>query len=333
MQFVEILKRAWTLTWRYKILWLFGLLAGTGGGINFSGSGSGGSGGRPDGGGASGLPGWMGDGMSWRDGGFGAMALQWLRDHAAIIALVLGVLFLVGFVLFVISIAARGGLIRLSARADDGEAVSAGDGWRVGFHYWWRTLGTHLVIFLPILAVLIVGAAVLGVTGFGAFAAWGAGRSGLAGTGLVAFIGLLVVFLPFLFVATIAANLMLELALRHAILAERPVLDAVGAAWRDLRGRFVDVFLMWIVMLIAGFAFGIVILLIGAAVLGPALVAGFVAGRVGLAILLGMPGLLVLLIPVGIYGAWRSTAWTLFWRRLAVPATPAPSPAAPPPAA
>lgn len=332
MPYFEILKRAWTLTWRYKILWLFGLLAGTGGGINFSGNGGGG-GGRPTGDGASGMPGGMGDGMRWREGGFWSMAMRWLQDNAALVALVVGVLILVGLVLLILSIAARGGLVHLSARAEEGGTISAADGWRTGFRYGWRTLGTHLIIFVPILAVLIVGAAVIGVAGLGAYAAWDAGRGGMAGTGLAAVIGLLVVFLPFLFVATIAANLLLELALRHAILADRPALDAVGAAWRDLRSRFVDVFLMWIVMLLAGFVFGFVILLIGAAVLSPALLAGFVSGNVGMAVLLGVPGLLVLLIPVGIYGAWRSTAWTLFWRRLAAPLTPEPSPAALPPAA
>ena len=324
MPYVEILKRAWTLTWRYKILWLFGLLAGTGGGIKFGDIGNGisrragSAGGR---GRIPGMPEGMGDRMPWRDGGFGPLAMQWLQDNAGMIALVVGIALILGLVLLVLGIAAKGGLVHLSARADSGEAVTAGDGWRVGFRYWWRTFGTHLAIFLPILAIIIAGAMVLGAVGIGAMAAWNAERQGIAGTGAVAFIGLMLLFSPFLFIAIFAANLLLELALRHAILADQPVFDAVGTAWRNLRDRFLDVFLMWLVQLLCTLLFGFVIAVIAGVVLVPAVIAGIAAESVGLGIAFALPGLLLLLIPVAIYAAWRSTAWTVFWRQLVGPST------------
>jgi hypothetical protein len=37
MDFGKVLKQAWELTWRYKVLWWFGLLASCGGGFNFGG--------------------------------------------------------------------------------------------------------------------------------------------------------------------------------------------------------------------------------------------------------------------------------------------------------
>lgn len=318
MPYFDILKRAWHLTRRHKILWLFGLLAGAGGGVNFGDLGDLGrrGGGLRDGGRVPGMPEGMGDGMPWRDGGFGPMALEWLQSHAGAIALVVGFAALVGLVLLVLGIAAKGGLVHLSARADAEAPVLAADGWRVGFHYWWRTLGTHLVIFLPIVAVVVAGAAVLGVAGLGAVAAFGADRPGLGGSGVLAAIGLLIVLLPFLFIATLVASLLLELALRHAVLADRPVFEAVGAAWRDLRGRFADVALMWLVMLLGGFAFAFVIAIVAGIVLVPAIVAGIATERVGVGLAMGAPGLLILLVPVAIYAAWRSTAWTLFWRQL-----------------
>lgn len=324
MHYGEILKRAWTLTWRHKILWLFGLLAGTGGGINFGDIGGGigrGAGPTGDRGRMPGMPDGMGDRMPWQDGGFGPMAMQWLQNNAGIIALVVGIGLILGLVLLILGIAAKGGLVHLSASADGDGPVTAGDGWRVGFRYWWRTLGTHLAIFLPILAIIIVGAMVLGAVGIGAAAAWGADRQAISGTGAVAFLGLLMLFLPFLFVATIVANLVLELALRHAILADQPVFDAVGTAWRDLRGRFIDVVLMWLVMLFSTFVFGFVVAIIAGIVLIPAVIAGIASKSIGLGVAFATPGLLVLLIPVAIYAAWRSTAWTVFWRQLAAPST------------
>lgn len=324
MPYVEILKRAWTLTWRYKILWLFGLLAGTGGGIKFGDIGSGisrragSTGGR---GRLPGMPDGMGDRMPWRDGGFGPLAMQWLQDNAGMIALVVGIALILGLVLLVVGIAAKGGLVHLSARADSGEAVTAGDGWRVGFRYWWRTLGTHLAIFLPILAIIVAGAMVLGAVGIGAMAASNAERQGLAGTGFVAFIGLMVLLSPLLFIAIFTANLLLELALRHAILADQPVFDAVRTAWRNLLDRFLDVFLMWLVQLLCTLLFGFVIAVIAGVVLVPAVILGIAAESVGLGIALALPGLLLLLVPVAIYAAWRSTAWTVFWRQLVRPST------------
>lgn len=315
MPYADFLKRAWALTRRHKILWLFGLLAGTGGGINF-----GDLGGRTDrlremGSGRE-MPGGMGQGMPWGDGGFGPMAMGWLQDNSGVIALVVAAAALFGLVLFVVGIAAKGGLVHLSARADDERPVLAGDGWRVGFSRWWRTLGVHLVIFLPIVAFIVVGAVVLGVTGIGAFMAWGAGRSDQAGGGLLALIGLVLLLLPLLFVATLIAALLLELALRHAILADRPALDAVGAAWNDLRGRFMDVAAMWLVMLLSGFVFAFVIAFVAGIALVPAIVAGIATESVGVGLAMGAPGLLLVLVPVSIYAAWRSTAWTLFWRQL-----------------
>ncbi len=318
MPYGDILKRAWLLTRRHKILWLFGLLAGAGGGINFGDLGDVGRRGNalPDGSRFPGMPEGMGEGMPWQGGGFGPMALEWLQRNAGTIALVVALAALLGLVLLVVGIAAKGGLVHLSARADAEAPVLAADGWRIGFHHWWRTLGTHRVIFVPIVAVVLVGATVLGVTGLGALAAFGADRPGLGGSGVVAIIGLALLFLPILFLATLIATLILELALRHAILADRPVFDAVGAAWRDLRGRFVDVFVMWLVMLLGGFAFAFVFAFIAALALTPAIIAGIASDSVATGIAFGIPGILILLVPVGAYSAWRSTAWTLFWQRL-----------------
>jgi len=115
-------------------------------------------------------------------------------------------------------------------------------------------------------------------------AAWNAERQGIAGTRAVAFIGLMLLFSPFLFIAIFAANLLLELALRHAILADQPVFDAVGTAWRNLRDRFLDVFLMWLVQLLCTLLFGFVIAVIAGIVLVPAVIAGIAAESVGLGI-------------------------------------------------
>jgi len=140
MDYGEILSRAWKITWNNKILWLFGLFAGTGASLN---TGNGGSGGGDGGGGFEGGPG----------GGLPPNIERQLErpEVIAIILAITGVLLLIVVALIVLSIIARGGLIGGIRLADDNGKVTFREAWSIGLRYFWRIFGMAIMLVAPIL--------------------------------------------------------------------------------------------------------------------------------------------------------------------------------------
>lgn len=321
MDYIGILKKAWNVTWRYKVLWLFGFLAGSSSSGSYN-SGSNWSSNSED----------LSPQLSQQYGAFE----NWLGDNLAIVAVVIGVLAIIGIVFWVLSVMAHGALVHQVNEAEEGRPVSISAGFSAGFHYWGRTFLIFLVLGLPILilvlaivAMIIVAVVPLSQSGGGGDA-FAAGLPLLCGGGLVAFLLLLVV--------GFVVGILQFLALRYAILEERSTFDAIGAAWGAMRSRFKDVLIMWLLMLAVGTAYGLVtgvaalILIVPGIVM---LIAGNVFAFFGLIVVLAA----IMVLPSAIYGTFISAAWTVFFRRLTgrevpVPsapwAQPAPAPAVPP---
>jgi len=139
----EILTRTWQITWRYKGLWVLGLLAGCGTGGGGGGGGGSGSGWEYSadssqiGQAMLGIPGWV-----------------WIALGVAALALIL--LFLV------LGVIATGGLIAAFRQADEGKDVRLGEAFRLGTRYFWRLLSFRLVMLLfgVVLAGLVLVAAI-----------------------------------------------------------------------------------------------------------------------------------------------------------------------------
>lgn len=318
MDYTGIIKRAWNVVWRHKILWLFGLFAGAGGG---------------GGGGNSNVNLGSGDsaGMERLTGRFEDLG-QWALANLALIAVLVAVIVFVGLVWWILSVAARGGLVHLVDEAEEGRPVRGGDGWRVGFHYWWRTLGLSLVLILPVAALilLLVGILVAALMPLGSDSP-GAAAGGLV-LGACCFGGLFVVLL---ILVILLVSVLIELGLRFIVLQDRGVFDAIGESISALRARFKDVAVMWLLLLAIGIGFGIVVAMIGVALALPA-VFMLLAGNLAGAIMVFAALFLVLLLPGAIYAAFRSAIWTEFFRdftgRGAIPAvSPAGAYPTPPP--
>ncbi|MDZ4064541.1 MAG: hypothetical protein U1E22_07735, partial [Coriobacteriia bacterium] len=128
MDFGGILKRAWNVTWRYKILWIFGLLAGgASGGGNFNYN--------------------LGqnDLSQQQIDNFADLGSR-IESALPVIIAVLVFLFIVGIGLWILSIAAQGGLVHLVNEAEESREVRAGFGWTAGFGKWGRVLLLQLVL-------------------------------------------------------------------------------------------------------------------------------------------------------------------------------------------
>ena len=129
MDYGDLLKTAWVVTWRHKYLWVLGLFA--------------------LGGGASPLS--CGSNSSFQtstSSGSGTVDVaDFFSRHWAVLAALALLLLLVGFVWAILSLIAEAGLIagvddRLQGRSPAGLSSA----WRAGVHSFWRLLGLILVV-------------------------------------------------------------------------------------------------------------------------------------------------------------------------------------------
>ncbi|MDO8848827.1 MAG: hypothetical protein Q7W51_10630 [Coriobacteriia bacterium] len=307
MDYFGILKKAWNITWKYKMLWVLGLFAGAGssGGNSSTNSYQQGS----------------GDASSASMDQFG----RWVTDNVVLVAIIFGVLVVIGLVFWVLSIAAQGGLIHGANEAAEGRTPSLRNCWGVGFGKWGRTFMIYLMTALPIIAVVAVMTVLfIGVIGGGAAA--GDEAAGLAAVGGICLLLPLMGFI--ILVLGVILSIVIQLALRYGVLDDVTFGQAIKRGWNDLwakRGAFV----MFLVMILPGIAYGFATLIVLIPFALPA-VAAFMAGQYIIGVALFVLMILVLMVPGAIYGTFVSSAWTIFFRQMtgrepktaSVPATP-----------
>jgi hypothetical protein len=342
MDYMGILKEAWDVTRRNKRLWILGLFASGSAGLssnwNSGSSNSSKSDGPPPGwenvhspsealqrgldqaGNKLGMP--MGTADQW-----------WVALGIAAVALLLLCL-----VLWVIGIAARGGLIDQTREALGGRQTSAAAGWRRGLSLWGRVFSVGFLLALPLLVLGLVALLALAVFGIpvliasdgnpeliasgalpGAAAALVSMGFALALIGLVGFaIGLVV-------------SVLREVALRYAVLDDRGAIDSIKATWTDLKAKR-GIASMWLVMILVNIAVGIaaaIMFIPVVVVIGFTIAASVVAGGLGMLWLIA-PGLLLLLVMgmlfKAVYSTFRNTAWTSFYGRMQAAESDAPQP-------
>lgn len=327
MDYGDIIKRAWRVTWRYKALWILGLFAGAS-----SGGSNGGGGNAYRSGGSSGT----GSTTTQAEvAKYWLIAERFVVENAGAIIAGIVVLAIIGFIFWVIGVAARGGLIHLANEAEEGREVRLAHGWSAGFHKWWRLFGVELLTALPVLVLVLVFLG-FSVATFISAASHGVSQGSFAAAG-----GLFVSYLCFLGIFSIIAAVLAvilgivgQLGVRYVMLADYRAVAAIGQGWRDLWSRR-GAFVMFLVTIGTGIAFGIVAAVIFAIFAVPGVVfilrRAIITGAVVMAI-----GILVLLLPSAIYGTFYSSMWTVFFRKMTgmepAPAMAAPTYAAPYPA-
>jgi hypothetical protein len=309
MQIGEVLKRAWDITWRYKILWLFGFFAAeaVGGGGNFN-YGSGNPGGGTSGSAAAG------------QGFIDFLRLWWPVLLGALLFFVL-----VGIIFWIVSIAARGGIVRLASDADEGAEVRGSDGWATGFHYWGRILLQQIIFALPLILIgLMIGLIFFMILGgsIGAIIA-GAQNGGrnvaaiISGAfGLFAGVcGLVLIGIVVVLAISLLYLIWVPLAVRYAVLMDRPAVQAMGDGWRLIRSRFRDVALAGVTLWAISIGYGLALGLAGVALLAPAF--GFLIARIwAIPAFLFLIFIAVAIFAGSVFSAFYSTAWTIAFRRI-----------------
>ncbi|MHB1293714.1 MAG: DUF7544 domain-containing protein [Anaerolineae bacterium] len=323
MEYGRIINRAVSITWRHKVLWIFGIAVAL-----FSGGNSG-----------SGIQ-QLFQSSSWQESAPN-MPFGQVPDWSVIAPIVLGILGLtlaLGFVWSVTGIIVRytgeGGLIAMVDEVETTETTT----FRSGVNRGWRRLLRLFAIdlLLGIGAAIVVGVlVVIGVLVGLLTAALVAGLS-QAGEGatavsviLVVVVGMvgLALFILLMIAVSAAITLLREYAFRASLLEQLGVFDSIGAAWRLARAHLKESLLMWLLLGLIGLAISIVtlpIFLLGVgAVAVPAMGAYALTESAGWAALVAFPLLIaVVLVAIAISGvvkSFTSSVWTLTYRELRGP--------------
>lgn len=297
MDYGWVLKRAWEITWKFKGLWVLGILASCS-------SGGGGGGG---GGGGSGSSYQVGGGSDPRFLEF----QRWIESIPAetwiLIAIIAGlIIFVLGLAFLVLGVIGQGGLIAGFNKVEDSGSVTLAEAFRIGTANFWRLIGVRIIFWLAgvILAIVLVATVILV-------------SIGTLGIGLLCLVPLLCLLIPVGAVVGIYV-LLTQVALVTEALT---VGESFRRSWQVMKTNLGPVIVVGLIVLFGSGAIGLVLALpIIAVVLPAAMVVAFggdqatTAGLVtaGLCLVGYLP---VMIVANGVLQAYVTGVWTLSFRQ------------------
>jgi hypothetical protein len=301
INYSSILSRAWTIAWKYKVLWVFGFLAmlggggaGWNGGANFQSSYNYGSNDINN----SNLP------PAWKSF-FNQLSQININTWVDIAVGVLCCLFLLAVVLWVLSVIGRGGLIGGIVKADAAGSITFREAWGMGLRSFWRLLALRLLniaVGIVVAIVLFLPGAILGVLTCG--------------------IG----FIPLCCGAIIiGAGLRLWfLLMDYAVVVENHrVGEAIGRAWNILRDHVGPAVILYLILWAVSVGVGLVLLILfaPAGVLIFLSVLPLISQTGALNVVLLVIGLILLVLFMlvsvvvnSIYTVWEAGVWTFAYQ-------------------
>jgi len=314
MDYGKVLRRAWEITWRWKVLWVLGFLVALG-----SGGGGGGGGGSSS---------YSGDSNEW---GYtfrhGVPTEVWVLIGALVC---LGLI--VAIAIWVASVIARGGLIAGVQQIEEEGTTSLGSAWRIGVSRFWTLFGIGILASIPFLILLIAGIVVLIVMFAGSGFAFDSSEA-MGGLGIATSILCGGVFCCGMIILALILEQIRIYAERAAVLEGLGWIEAFGRGWEVLKTNLGPTILFWLIFLVIGFALGAVIFVFVLILVLPFI--GIVTSTDPGAWLIApicCGGLLALIagsLISAIYQTFHSATWTLAYREMTgLAAAPAVEPVA-----
>ena len=288
MQLGEILSKAWTIIWKHKVLWIFGLLTGLSS-VNTTSSFSQSSEGQQL---PSQLENYLTQLPNWQ------IALSALMVILVVLLLVVLLIFL--------GTMGRIGLIRGASQADRGAPkLSFGELFQGGLPYFWRVFGLNLLVgfaFALIVILIMIASIPLAISVVGLFCV-------IPMICLLAPLGFLV-------------NLLIELSNNAIVLERKSIPDGLRRGWQMVSANLGQIILLGGVLLLiswgAGFIIGLPFALFLTPLLGGLLIGTDISmsGGTLITVLLMIAYLPILLLLNGILQGYIRSAWTLAYLRL-----------------
>jgi hypothetical protein len=265
MDYGEVLSKAWKITWKFKVLWIFGILAGCGasrgGNFNFNNSfrtsGNGYSTSTPN------LPPAIMDQLYRFAHLFDDPSFIW--KFVAVVIAVVCVIVLVEIFLGTIG---RIGLIKGSAEADAGaEKLTFGELWKESTPYFWRVFWLSFLIGAPFVIAFIAIAIGVAVT----MIPLASHNPNMAG--FLILLPVLCVFLCVIVILAIILGFISTQAERAIVLEDKSILDGFKRGWEVLTKNLGPILIIWLITAAIGVVAAIVIALPLLVVLIPLMVA------------------------------------------------------------
>lgn len=297
MDFGAVLRRSAEITWRFKALWIFGILASCG-------TSRGGGGG---GGGGGGAPGQYDFGPGEAD--------QFERFIESIpvevivfviVGFVLLILFL-GLIFLLLGVLGQAGLIGGFVLADEGQAATLSALFEAATDNFLRILAIRIIF--AVAGLIIALPIVIGIVALVVLT---------LGLGLLCLIPLLCLLVPL----GIAVGLYSELTQVAAVVDDLPVFESFRRAWIVFRENVGPIIVMALILIIGG---GVVSFLLALPIFFVAVpaISGFligtdvaIGGGLGLAALCFVIYLPVVILLSGVLQTFITGSWTITYRRL-----------------
>jgi hypothetical protein len=290
MDFGKLLSEAWKITWRHKVLWVFGLLASC--------AASGLSGGN----GTSGFNFPSGNTTSTGSAPSGALPplnqyqiqrmLDQIGPYLAVFAVLACVVILIGLIAWAIGIIGRGALVAGIDQAQTEGGTSFGKGWAAASAKFKPLFGMNLLLALPgllmgfvaiIIAVLSSGALIAAISSASS------SRSGDPSALVASIFGAFACFIPLAcvgFVLEVVIAILRLFGERAIMLEGLSAMDGLKRGWAVFRANAGNSLLLGIMLvilgMIVGFVIGLAALPIVLPIAGAAMAAGSNAKGAGL---------------------------------------------------
>lgn len=295
MDYGAILKRTWDITWKYKGLWVLGILAACG---NGGGGGGGGGGGQASGG-------LRGEGLS--NGQFAGLQhfFENIPEETLIIAaiVIVSLLLVVALIALVLGVIGQAGLVAGFNQADQGADVNLAEAFGMGTQFFWRLLGIRVLLFVAAL-IIVIGIVIFAVV--------------TLGIGLLCLIPLLCILVPVM----ILIGAYVTLTGVALVVEDLGVFEAFRRAWEVVRSNVGPLLVMTLILFLGSAVVGLVFAAPFILILVPVVTAYALGTQTAMSTGLLLGGVcLVLYLPVlivlnGILTTYVMGAWTLTFRRL-----------------
>jgi hypothetical protein len=295
MDYGGILRRTYEITWKYKGLWVLGILAS----CNAAGRGGGG-----------GSPNYQTSGIQDFTGveDFGRTVES--PDVGILIAIGIAVLclvFILGLIFLVLGVLGQAGLIAGFSQADQGYNVTLAEAFRLGTEHLWKLLAIRILFWIAgFIAVLTIGVLMIPL--------------------FILSLGFIVFCLCFLIIPLIILGILIDayvvLTMVAAVEERVDVLEAFKHSWQVLRGNFWPLLLMALILIVGSGVLSFLIFLPFIVTFVPGLIGVIINTDVSIATGLIMSGLCfltalpILILINGVITTFTSGGWTITYRRL-----------------
>ncbi len=307
MDIGEVLSQAWKTIWKYKVLWIFGILASCG-----QGGSSGGGGGN------TGYRFSQGDpNVSPEVGSFFYGIERFFQQIevwqiVGFIAILILFFLVIWFIVLALSTIGRLGLIQGTAKAGAGaEQLTFKELFDDGKPFFWRILGVNVLIGLAVFVLILV--IVLPMMGIATLT---------FGIGLICLIPIICLLIP----VGWGINIILELTNIAIVLQDLDIFTGIRRGWEVFKENLGYVLAMALILGIGGTIVGFVFALPLFAIVFPAAFGAILGGVTDSALPLGgglaVAGLCfvgylpILVVLGGILRAYIQSAWTLTYMQL-----------------